>query len=458
MGLSLIIVEDDQTIRETLSEVFSREGFKCICFAKGREAIRFVRGHSADIVILDLRLPDIDGLKVLDSLKKIDEDLPVIIMTAYPEVKTAVSAIKAGAYDYINKPFELEELKILVKRIVENRHLRSRLLSFEYQQNNEDSVALIGESRGMKELLGLMKRVASSHRTPVLITGESGVGKELVARAIHKMSQRASGPFVKVNCTAIPESLLESELFGYEKGAFTDAKTGKKGLFELASGGTIFLDEIGDLQMSIQPKLLQVLETQTFRKVGGLRDITVDVRIITATNQDLKRLVEEKRFRHDLYYRLNVFHIHVPPLRERREDILPLARFFLERYGRIIGKKVEDFSEGVREIFLHYSWPGNVRELKNVVERAVILATGSMITPDHIPPELKEGLGEDSGSRLLCINRESLSLSEVIEEVEKAHIKSVLSMVNNNKSKAAHILGISRYTLREKIKKYNLPF
>lgn len=457
MGLSLIIIEDDQTIRETLSEVFRKEGFKCICFEKGRDAIRFVKGHSADIVILDLRLPDIDGLKVLDSLKKVDEDLPVIIMTAYPEVKTAVSAIKAGAYDYINKPFELEELKILVKRIVENRHLRSRLLSFEYQQNKEDSVALIGESAGMKELLGLMKRVASSQRTPVLITGESGVGKELVARAIHRMSQRASGPFVKVNCTAIPESLLESELFGYEKGAFTDAKTGKKGLFELASGGTIFLDEIGDLQISIQPKLLQVLETQTFRKVGGLRDITVDVRIITATNQDLKRLVEEKRFRQDLYYRLNVFHIHVPPLRERKEDILPLARFFLDRYRRIIGKKVEDFSEGVMEIFLHYSWPGNVRELKNVVERAVILATGSVITPDHIPPELREGL-PGSGPRLLYINRESLSLSEVIEEVEKAHIKSVLSMVNNNKSKAAHILGISRYTLREKIKKYNLQF
>lgn len=439
---TILIVEDDDVMRKTLMEVFTKRGFNVYSVERGKDAIGFVKRQSVDILLLDIRLPDIDGLSVLKEIRAIDDSILVIVITAYPEVKVAISAMKGGAYDFINKPFELDELKLLVDKAVETQRLKSEVLRLRYRAGGECPVEMVGDSPGLRRVKELIQKVSGAPRTPVLIYGETATGKELVANAIH-CGSRGGMPFIKINCSAIPDNLMESELFGYEKGAFTDAKGTKKGLLELADGGSIFFDEIGDMGMTLQPKLLRVLDEQRFRRVGGVRDISVDVRVITATNKDLKALINQGRFREDLYYRLKVMTIDIPPLRERREDIIPLAEWFIKENERTMGKDVEGLTKEAEGILINYPWPGNIRELKNIIERAVILAS-SYITPEHLPREMMD--------KEVVSSRGMVSL----EDMERMHILKILSDVGYNKSQASRILGISRFTLRKKMKRYGI--
>lgn len=447
---TLLIVEDDDVMQKTLVEVFTKRGFIVHAVDNGRDAVRFIKRQGIDVVLLDIRLPDIDGLSVLKEMRDIDDSILVIVVTAYPEVKIAVSAIKAGAYDFINKPFELDELKILVDRAVETQRLKAEVMRLRYKTGDENLFKMVGNSPELKRLQELILKISSAPKTPVLIQGETGTGKELVANAIHCGNKRVNMPLIKINCSAIPENLMESELFGYEKGAFTDAKETKKGLIELADGGTVFLDEIGDMSLAIQPKLLRVIEEHSFRRVGGVRDINVDVRIIAATNKDLRALIKDGRFREDLYYRLNVMTITIPPLRERKDDIIPLAERFIYEHARVLGKGFRRLSPEVKGILLNYSWPGNVRELKNIMERAVILASSLEVLPEYLPMEMTAFSA--SGHP----DMKDAAASDSIECVERTHILRVLENCNYNKTHAASILGISRLTLREKMKRYGM--
>jgi len=451
MNLTLLIVEDDDVLLKTLSEVFSRKGFNVLSAECGADALELAKSNRIDLALLDLKLPDMNGLMVLKGLRELDETITVIVMTAYPDVKTAISAMKAGANDYINKPFELDELKLIVEKSVETRTLRSEVERLRYQAEEKSFIEIIGDGPKIKEVKKLIGITSETPNTSVLILGATGTGKELVASAIHNNSERKAEPFIKVNCSAIPSSLLESELFGYEKGAFTDARQSKKGLFEIADGGTLFLDEIGDMDLNLQPKILQVLENRNFRKLGGTRDIQVDVRIITATNQNIEEMAREGKFRGDLYYRLKVMVIDLPPLRERMEDIIPLAEHFIHVHNKHLRKDVSGLSEECNNKLLKYSWPGNVRELKNILERAVILASSGEILPEHLPHELlSQAAKEDSSAG------SSFDISSTIEEVERCHILKVIEQTKGNKSLAAKHLGICRLTLREKLKKYGI--
>jgi DNA-binding NtrC family response regulator len=452
MKPSILVVDDDEVMRQTLSDVLKKKGYAVSTAETGGHTLSSIKEQLFDLVLLDIRLPDMDGLDVLKGIKEIESDLMVIVMTAYSDVQTAVMAMKSGAYDYIDKPFELEELRILIQKALETQNLRNEIRQLRRQgKEKHQGTEIYGNSPLIKNVMELIEMISQTPRTSVLIQGESGTGKELAANAIHYRSKRASKPLMKINCSAIPENLLETELFGYEKGAFTDAKGTKKGLFELANGGTIFLDEIAEMKSYLQTKLLRVLESQNFMRVGGEREISVDVRIIAATNKDLSALVNAGQFRKDLYYRLKVMVIEMPPLGERGGDILPLANLFIEENNKELGKNVTGISEAAREYLLNYQWPGNVRELKNIIERAMILSNGNEILPDHLPIELRKaqmaGVGDQAPDKT-----EDLAL----EIVEKKHIKDVLILMDGNKSKAARMLGISRSTLREKLKKYSI--
>jgi DNA-binding NtrC family response regulator len=448
MKPAILIVDDDEVMRETLSDVFAKMDYEVVATGTGMETIQSIHRQLIDLVLLDIRLPDMGGITVLKKIKEIDTDWMVVMMTAYSDVQTAVMAMKAGAYDYINKPFELDELKMLIQKAVETQSLRNEVRRLRRQHEDEDSsVQLYGNSPQVKSIRELIQMIAQTPRTPVLIQGESGTGKELAANAVHYGSKRAHRPLIKINCSAIPENLLETELFGYEKGAFTDAKSTKKGLFELATGGTVVLDEIGDMNQYLQSKFLRVLETQSFMRVGGSREIHVDVRFIAASNKNLAEMVNTGEFRKDLYYRLKVVVLEIPPLRERREDILLLANLFVEEGNKELGKSITGISGEAKDLLLDYSWPGNVRELRNILERAMILSTKEEISPETLPIELREQLG---APRSVPLNLSEFSL----EAVERKHISEVLSMAKGNKSKAARSLGISRSTLREKLKKY----
>jgi len=455
MRPSILIVDDDQVMQETLSDVLRKRGYEIFSVGSGNGALLMVQKNVTDLILLDMKLPDIDGLEVLKKIKEFDTEILVIMMTAYSDVQSAVSAMKSGAYDYINKPFELEELKLLIEKGLETKSLINEVRRLHRQQKEkyQDS-HIYGVSPQIHYVKDLIGMISKTHKTSVLIQGESGTGKELAANAIHDSSHRSDKPLMKINCSAIPDSLLESELFGHEKGAFTDAKNTKKGLFELADGGTVFLDEIGDMNPFLQSKILRVLENQTFMRVGGEREIKVDIRIIAATNKDLETMVREAVFRKDLYYRLKVMVVEMPPLRDRLEDILLLSNLFIEENNKEYNKNVKAFSEDAKKLMVQYSWPGNVRELRNVIERAMILTEQNMITPKHLPFELKQaektiqGNADHGGSEM--------STEMSLEGMEKVHLCNVLKRLEWNKSKASKCLGISRATLRAKIKRYGL--
>ena len=449
---SILIVEDNEDFALTIADVLRKKQYEVKPVFTGEDALEYVRNHLVDLVLLDIRLPGKDGLEVIRELKDLDPDMVVIMMTAFADIEPAIEAMKMGAFDYLVKPFDLEELRLVVDKALETQHLRREVARLRWQKEKElPHSELYGNSASMLQVKELIRIVAATPRTSVLIQGESGTGKELVANAIHYSSQRRDKPFIKINCSAIPDNLLESELFGYEKGAFTDARATKKGLFELAHTGTIFLDEISSLKPELQPKLLRILEMQTFRRVGGTNDIQVDVRIIAATNRKLEDCVKEGSFREDLFYRLKVMVIDLPPLRERKEDIIPLAKLFVNQNNKVFNKNIQGLAPEAEKVLLHYPWPGNVRELKNVIERAVILCRSDFIGPEHLPQELNKA-SQEAPVQV----GEALSSDMSLAEMEKRHILFVLKANKFNKSQTARVLGISRSTLREKLRLYGI--
>lgn len=458
----MLIVEDNADLCHTLAEVFRKSGHKVATALNGAEAQRQLKASAIDLMLLDLRLPDMLGIKVLEFAKEVDPEIMVIMMTAVAnDPRPAVEAMKVGAFDYLTKPFELDEVKLVVAKALETAGLKREVSRLKQQQRGQfPETELFGDSAPMQEVKNFIKMVSETPRTSVLIQGESGTGKELVAKTLHQWSARQDKPFVPINCGAIPETLLESELFGHEKGAFTDAKALKKGMFELADTGTVFLDEISSMRPALQPKLLRALETQTFRRIGGTADIQVDVRLVAATNRDLGEMVKLGEFREDLYYRLKVMVIVLPPLRERSEDVLPLAQLFIEKNNREFNKNITGVSEEAKALLREYQWPGNVRELKNVIERGVILCQAPVIKPEHLPMELRDEKSRHSVFFAAPMTTASAGAENEgdlsLEQMEKVHIQNVLHQFKGNKSRAAKALDISRSTLREKMKLYNL--
>ena len=454
----LLIVDDEDVLRTSLETNFKMGDFNVKTATTGEAAMELVHAFSPMVILLDLRLPCMDGISVLKEIGKANLDINVIIMTAYGDTQTTVEAVKCGAYNFINKPFELEELEALVHNAFENIELKREVDYLRYRQKKLEKYGdIVGKSRAMQEIYSQIDRIAETRDTTVLIRGESGTGKELVAGAIHHKSSRHSHPFMEINCASLPETLLESELFGHEKGAFTDAGAMKKGLFELADTGTLFLDEIGELPLSIQVKLLGFLEKKQFKRLGGARDIKVDVRIVTATNRNLEQAITQGQFREDLYYRLNVVTLFIPPLRERRSDIPLLAAYFLEQFCREMGKKQRVFSQEALELLAGYPWRGNVRELKNVVERAVIFARHSTLGPGSLGAEFsRHGLGNTAqGQGPSAPSADGDTLAQVLAQKEMDLITSALEKASNNKTKASKILGISRFALNRRLQRLN---
>ncbi len=450
----VLLIEDDPEQRQMLAEYLALKGYEVDSAPDAREGLKLL-ARDPDIVLLDYLLPDGDGLTLLQEIKKKRPLVQVIIITAFGSVEKAVEAMRQGAFHYLTKPINLEELLLLLDRALKELRLRREVevLKKRLEEVGEPEVpGVVAESRAMKEVLRLVSKVAATEAT-VLILGESGTGKEVVAGLLHRLSPRAEGPFIKINCAAIPEGLLESELFGHEKGAFTGADRSKPGLFEMAHKGTVFLDEVGDLPLSLQAKLLRVLQEKSFTRLGGLQEVRVDVRVLAATNQDLPKMVEEGRFREDLFWRLNVFSIKIPPLRERREDIEPLARYFLKRFAQKHGKSLEGLSREALGALLVYDFPGNVRELENIIERAVILAEGPLVTLEDLPPQLGGSQRRGSGEEMKLWE---LPLPEAVEWLERERIRRALKEAQGVKTRAAEILGLSERVLRYKIEKYGL--
>jgi DNA-binding NtrC family response regulator len=447
---SVLVVDDEKLIRFTLRESLAAEGYVVYEAAEVSEAKRIFGRHHVDCVIVDHKLPDGDGFELLRTLKRETPDVPVILMTAYANVQKAVEAMRQGAFTYVNKPFDAEEMVLNVRTALETTRLRREVHALRRMQASEGVAPIIGESPAMKEIVALIRKLAASRANTVLLLGESGVGKGLIARALHDASDRRAKPFLTITCSAIPETLLESELFGHERGAFTDAKSMKPGLFEVADGGTVFLDEIGDMPLGLQAKLLQVLEEKTFKRLGGVTDIAVDIRVVAATNADLDRAVRENRFRVDLYYRLNTFPIRIPALRERAEDIPPLVRFFIDKFNRDFNKQVTGIQDAALQAVLRHSWPGNVRELRNAVERAMILGQGPMLTARDFAFALEAPDGRPSTGRLLDLPAEGLD----VEALERDLVRQALERSGGNQSRAAQLLGMTRDQIRYRLEKY----
>ncbi|GAB4292950.1 MAG: sigma-54 dependent transcriptional regulator [Myxococcota bacterium] len=447
----ILVIEDEKLIRWSLEKKLKKEGFDVFCVETGREGLDSMGNVKPNAILLDLKLPDMNGLDVLKEIRKLCVECPVIIITAHGDIQTAVTSIKLGAYDFIKKPFELEEVILTLSRALDAAYLKSEVdqihLSHRAQFNFDSFITV---SPRMKNAMELIKRIAESNSTTILIQGESGVGKDLVARIIHYNSARYNAPFIDVNCAAIPDTLVESELFGYEKGAFTGAEQVKKGLLEMADKGAILLDEIGDMPLVAQSKLLHVLDENTFRRVGGTKNISVNIRVIATTNKNLEEMVKERRFREDLYFRLRVVPIFIPPLRERPEDIIKLAEHFISRFNTEFRREVRGLSKDAEKVLLSYSFPGNVRELRNIVEYAYILGATDQIMTEHLPLnlfQLKERIKES-----IKLPPSGLSL----EEVERQLIVEALQRAEGNQTKAAKLLGLTRDTLRYRMKKFNL--
>lgn len=439
--MHILIVDDEESQRTLLAGYLKKKGFTVTTAASGTEAIEKNRTEGFDLAILDLKMPEIDGIETMAKMKEIDPQTFFLILTGYGTVESAVHAMKLGAYDYLSKPVNLDELELLIERISSEQTVHAELETLREEvaeQFKTDS--FVAESKEMTEVLHLVSRIAKSDAT-VLILGESGTGKEIVARLIHEVSTRKQQRFIPISCAALPETLLESELFGYERGAFTGADKRKFGKFELAHKGTLFLDEIGDVPLSTQAKLLRVLQEFTFERLGSTTPIKVDVRLISATNQDLKKKIEEGMFREDLYYRLNVITMHLPALRERKEDIKPLVEHFIGKLSSRSTRNIKGVSKAALDKLLRYDWPGNIRELENIIERAMVLCRSDIIDVHDLPLETQP-VARSSG--------------ELLQDVEKEHIIAVLSKAGWNLSKAAERLGIHRNTLRAKIKEYGI--
>jgi DNA-binding NtrC family response regulator len=448
---TLLIVDDERSLRFSIGEWARDMGYAPLEAAAGREALELVRERGADAVLLDLRLGDEDGLKILKQIRDLDASVPVVMLTGHGTVEHAVRAIKMGAYDFMLKPPDLDHLGVVLERAIEHARLRREVDHL--RATVPSAQPIVGASETLQKALARLERAAKSGTSTVLLRGETGSGKELMARYLHEKSARAGGPFIELNCSAIPEQLLESELYGHERGAFTDAKRFRKGLFELADGGTLLLDEIGEMVPQLQAKLLRVLETRTFRRVGGHADITVDVRVVAATHRDLSKMVADGRFREDLYFRLNVVPVEIPPLRERREDIGVLAEHFVQRFCRELGRAPARLDPRALALLASYAWPGNVRELRNVMERVVLLEAEDEILPEHLPAEISRGSVASRGGGI-----DPFPPGTVLPftEIEKLAIEHALKVCDGNKTRAATQLGISRQTLRTKLKEYAL--
>jgi two-component system, NtrC family, response regulator AtoC len=461
------IVDDEETIRRFVAQDLQAEGFAVHAAATGAEALSLLEADAPDVLLLDLRLPDMSGLDVLARARALHPDLAVILLTAYGDVDSAVQAMKLGAMHFANKPIHHDQLGLLIGQALDSRRLHRELKALRRAHADRFPLDFVqGTAPAIQKVYEVSERVASSDTTSVLIEGESGTGKELIAQLIHHMSQRRDKPFLEINCAAIPRELLESELFGYEKGAFTDARSQKLGLLELADGGTLFLDEVGEMSVPMQVKLLKVLERMTFKRVGGTRDVCVNVRILSATNQHLEQNIRNGLFREDLYFRLKVVPIHMPALRERREDIVPLALYFLEQFNRTFRKGFQDISPGARTVLENYAWPGNIRELKNLVERTVLLENGASIEPQHLlhlDAAGEGGLGDTSLpariGQVLAGHEwpaEGVPLERWVEELERALIVKASEAARWNQSRTAELVQLNRDKLRYRMKTYGI--
>ena len=451
----ILVVDDELNMRLVLKAMLKKEGYDVVAAADGLEALKLLREEKFDAVATDLKMPGLDGMGLLGRIMRDDPSLPVILLTAYGTVANAVDALKKGAFDYLTKPFEQDELKSVVLKAVKTRMISDGDLSA--AADEADPHRIVGTSRRMAEIHEIIRKVSPT-TTTVLITGETGTGKELIARAIHRNSPRREQPFIKINCAAIAENLMESELFGHEKGAFTGAASAKPGRFELAHRGTLFLDEIGEVPRDMQAKLLQAIQDQSFERVGGLRTVSVDVRLLAATNRNLQQAVREGNFREDLFFRLNVFPIHIPPLRERTEDILPLAAYFLEKFNRKLERSVAGIDPEVGECLLSYPWPGNIRELEHLVERMVLMAERPLLTMPLVPAEVASVAREPrpAGGVLPGDAGEHDILKSRLEETERQVIARCLEECGGNVTRAAERLGLSRKGLQLKMIRHNL--
>ncbi|MFY9910305.1 MAG: sigma-54 dependent transcriptional regulator [Candidatus Sulfotelmatobacter sp.] len=467
----ILIVDDERLVRWSLRQKCEEWGYHVLEAEAGEPGLKLAQRESPDLILLDVRMPDLTGLEVLDQLKKSGDAPPVIMITADPQLDDVKAALKLGAYDFVGKPLDFDELHVTVKNALETTSLRTEVQTLRGEVRRGAGYSnVVGTSPKMIELMGFVRKVAASEATTILIQGESGTGKDLIAKSIHYESNRQEKPFVAINCSAIPETLMEAELFGHEKGAFTDAKQMKKGLFEAADGGTLFLDEIGELSPLLQAKLLRVLEDQVIRRVGGIRDMQVNVRVIAASNRDLEKAVRESEFRQDLYYRLAIIAIFIPPLRDRKEDIMPLVDFFIERYNRTFKKQIRGITDATRRLLMSHNWPGNVRELKNTIERGMILEDEPFLRPLYLPFSVGESGGPTLFERTAAAGNGGQSLPDgrmlpklyipeggtSLEEVEHVLVELAMRQANGNQTHAAKLLDISRDALRYKLKKFGL--
>ena len=455
LGKAILVVDDERTLRFTLKEGLSEEGYRVEAAADGSEALERLKQDEFHLVVLDQKLPDTSGLDLLREIRARYPSIQVVMMTAYGQIAQAVQATKAGCYDYLSKPFELDHVKLVIQNAIAQTHLADEVARLrDVDRRRTGARMIVGPGSRMHRVVETIAKGAQTGTSTVLLQGSTGAGKELLAREIHDRSPRRDAPFVEVNCSAFSETLLESELFGHEKGAFTDAKRMKKGLMELAHGGTLFLDEIGEMSPGLQTKLLRAFELKRFRRVGGETDLHVDARIVAATNRDLKEMVARGKFREDLYFRLNVIRIEVPPLRERPEDIPALVDHFIAHFNREMGKSVKGPSQEALDLLLAYGWPGNVRELKNVIERCILLESEETILPEHLPLEVVGAGG--SGAKVMRTRIHAEGGIPTLADVERMAIQHALEQTGGNKTLAAKKLDISRQTLRTKLKDYRI--
>jgi DNA-binding NtrC family response regulator len=448
----VFVVDDEKEMTDLVQLGLKKRGFNVLTFGNGGEAVAALPEHDVDVVVTDLHMKGMTGLELCQRIVADRPDIPVLVLTAFGSFETAVGAIRAGAYDFVTKPVEIEALAIAIRRAAEHRALRGEIKRLrEVVASTRGRGALVGASPAMQQVYTLVDQVSATDAT-VLITGESGTGKEIVAREIHNRGRRKDGPFVAINCAAVPESLLESELFGHAKGAFTDAKQSRQGLFQQANGGTLFLDEIGEMALALQPKLLRAIQERKVRPVGAESEVTIEVRLVAATNRDLEEMVEDKRFREDLYYRINVIHIPLPPLRARGGDVLLLAQHMLRQYAAVFDKKVLGLSPAAAERLMAYDWPGNVRELGNCLERAVALAHFEEIQVEDLPDKIRQ----QKTARTPSLSGNDVPELLTLEEVERRHVLRVLEACQGNRTDAAKILGLDRKTLYRKLLRWGV--